>query len=635
LPELQKILKEYWGYDSFRPMQENIINTVLEGKDCFALLPTGGGKSLCYQVPAMAMPGICLVVSPLIALMKDQVENLKKKGILAAAIYSGMSRRQIIQTLKNVADGPYKLLYVSPERIESFLFKEYLPSLQVNLIAVDEAHCVSQWGYDFRPSYLRIKQLREELPDVPMLALTASATAEVEKDIIDKLGLSDPGIFRQSFLRPNLSYSVFKAESKLSRLAEIMKKMPGSSLVYCKSRRRTVEISDLLKMHGISADFYHAGLSTDQRTQRQTDWIDNKIQTIACTNAFGMGIDKPDVRLVVHVDMPDCLESYYQEAGRAGRDGKKSYAVLLYTDADTEQVKNAWQKKYPSFEEIREVYKSLANYLQIPSYSGDELSYNFNYSDFTKQFKLDPYSTLYALKAIAQDGWFDFNESSFTPSTVVFNTTRQELEDFQQQNPDLEPLVTTLLRTYAGIFDMPVIISETVLAGLTKTAMNEIIAQLKKLQAYGLIEYVAQNENPQIALRKHRVAAEDFTINMKLQTERKQAYIKRADEMVAYAASPVCRSVFINNYFGDPSQQACGICDNCLNAKKTALTKEEFQQIHDKIASLVSGKKLSAPDLIRGLTGIRKEKAWEVINFMQGENKLVADQFGMLSLNEK
>jgi ATP-dependent DNA helicase RecQ len=341
------------------------------------------------------------------------------------------------------------------------------------------------------------------------------------------------------------------------------------------------------------------------------------------------------VRLVVHVDMPDCLESYYQEAGRAGRDGKKSYAVLLYTDADTEQVKNGWQKKYPSFEEIREVYKSLANFLQIPSYSGDELSYNFNYAAFTKQFKLDPYSTLYALKAIAQDGWFDFNESSFTPSTVLFNTTRAQLEDFQQQHPDLEPLVTTLLRTYAGIFDIPVIISETVLATLVKIHFTEIILQLKKLQAFGLITYNQQNENPQIQLRKHRVAAEDFTINMNLLTERKQAYIKRAEEMTSYAHTEKCRSLFINHYFGDTSTEACGICDNCLDAKKNVLTKEEFQQIHDKINHLLSGKKLSATHLIRGLTGIRKEKAWQVINFMQGENRLIADQNGLLSLNEK
>jgi ATP-dependent DNA helicase RecQ len=632
LPHIHEILLEHWGYDRFRPMQEDIIKTVLDDKDSFALLPTGGGKSLCYQVPAMAREGICLVISPLIALMKDQVENLKKKGILAAALYSGMSRRQIVQTLKNVAHGPYKLLYVSPERIESFLFREYLPALNINLLAVDEAHCISQWGYDFRPSYLRIAALREELPGVPVLALTASATTEVQKDICEKLKLSDPQIFRQSFQRPNLSYSVFKAESKLSRLTEIVSKVAGTSIVYCKSRKRTVEIADLLKMHGIAAEHYHAGLQQEKRMQRQLDWIENKTRTIVCTNAFGMGIDKPDVRLVVHVDIPDCLESYYQEAGRAGRDGKKSYAVLLYNEQDLAELREADKKRYPSGEQIKLVYKSLVNFLQMPTYTGDEKSFDFNYADFVRKFKLDPYSTIYALKAIAQDGWFDLNDSAFSPSTIVFTASKKELEDFQQADKELEPLLTTLLRTYAGIFDVPVHISELVIAQLMHEDSDIIKAQLKKLHAFGIIDYLPQNDNPQIQFLKHRVPVDEFTINLKLLNERKQAFLDRIEKMIGYAGTRECRSLFINRYFGDPGKDACGICDNCLKNKATHLSKDEFKNIHEKIRITLSNRKISATDLVSELKGVRKEKAWQVINFLQGENSLIADQKGLLSL---
>jgi ATP-dependent DNA helicase RecQ len=635
LRDIHEILLEYWGYEAYRPMQENIIQSSLNDKDSFALLPTGGGKSLCYQVPAMAREGICLVISPLIALMKDQVENLKKRGILAAALYSGMSRAQIVQTLKNVAHGPYKLLYVSPERIESYLFREYLPAININLIAVDEAHCISQWGYDFRPSYLRIAKLREELPNVPLLALTASATEEVQKDICEKLQLRTPQIFRQSFKRPNLSYSVFKAESKLSRLTEIIKKVPGSSIVYCKSRKRTVEIADLLKMHGVSADHYHAGLTGDKRMQRQQDWIENKISTIVCTNAFGMGIDKPDVRLVVHVDMPDCIESYYQEAGRAGRDGKKSYAVLLYNEQDIKELQQAHLKRYPSPEQIKLVYKSLVNHLQMPAYTGDEQTFYFNYTDFTTQFKLDPYSTLYALKAISQDGWFDMSDSGFTPSTVVFTAGKKELEDFQASYPEMEMLVTTLLRTYAGIFDIPVNLSEVLIARLMNRDVNEIKKELKKLQSFGILEYSPQNDNPTIQFLKHRVPVDEFRINLAGFNERKLAFIKRSGEMIGYSATTGCRSLFINKYFGDASDERCGICDNCLKAKQAPVSKEEFRSIHDQISKVLGAKKISASQLITELKGIKKEKAWQVIHFLQGENSLVADENGLLTMHNR
>ncbi|HEY0041376.1 MAG TPA: ATP-dependent DNA helicase RecQ, partial [Flavisolibacter sp.] len=428
--DIQSILERYWGYNAFRPQQEDIIQSVLTGKDTLALLPTGGGKSICYQVPALAQEGICIVVSPLIALMKDQVENLKKRGIGALVIYSGMQRKDIIRTLENARQDYFKFLYVSPERLETSLFKEYLPALDVNLIAVDEAHCVSQWGYDFRPSYLKISALRDELPNIPLLAVTASATEAVQKDICDKLHFKQPAIFRQSFERENVSYSVFQVYAKATKLVDILKKVQGSSIVYCKSRKRTSEVAYLLQMHGLSASYYHAGLSQDERSKRQTDWIDNKTRIIVCTNAFGMGIDKPDVRTVIHIDAPDCLENYYQEAGRCGRDGKKAYAVLLYDGKDVEELENLHVNRYPPFETIKQVYDALGNFLQIPVHNGQDKSYNFRFEDFVRNFKLNTHQALYALQAMESDGWIEYNEKNFTPSTLGFTTSKEGLYAF-------------------------------------------------------------------------------------------------------------------------------------------------------------------------------------------------------------
>ncbi len=623
------ILKEYWGYDEFRPLQQEIIQSVLNKKDALALLPTGGGKSVCFQVPALAQDGLCLVVSPLIALMKDQVENLKKKGIMALAIYSGQSRRQIVQTFKNAAYGDYKLLYISPERIETQLFKEYLPALGINLIAVDEAHCISQWGYDFRPSYLKISELRKELPNVPVLALTASATKEVQHDICDKLGFKEQIIFRQSYERKNLSYSVFKVDAKVARLVEIVSKVPGTGIVYCKSRKRTVELANLLQMHGLSAHYYHAGLQPEDRSNRQQDWIDGKVKIMVCTNAFGMGIDKPDVRLVIHADMPDCLENYYQEAGRAGRDGKKSYAVLLSDEQDALELGELHKTRYPSFERIKKVYEALVNFLQIPSNYGEDISYTFRFDEFIRNFKLKGTETLYALKALEADGWLFFNEKSFTPSSVVFATTKQQLSDFTSAYPQYEHLLTTLLRTYEGIFDYPAYISENLLVKLLRSSEPEIKKLLIEISALSIIRYIPQNDNPQIIFKENRPAVQDLTLNLTEYNKRKKAFILRVAQIVGYTKIQTCRSTYINEYFGDATPP-CGVCDNCLHAKSVEVSTEEFKTISLLIEQQLQTKELRVGELMNALSTVKKEKAWKVIHFLQAEKKLTVTKNGLL-----
>jgi ATP-dependent DNA helicase RecQ len=628
---IDEILKRYWGFDSFRPLQEDIINSILAGNDTLALMPTGGGKSLCYQVPALAKDGVCLVISPLIALMKDQVENLRRKNITAFAIFSGMSRKEVINTLKTATDSNCKFLYVSPERLETSLFKEYLPAININLIAVDEAHCISQWGYDFRPPYLRIAALRDELRGIPVLALTASATQEVQNDICDKLAFRSKNIFRQSFERANLSYSVFKVESKINKIIEILTKVPGTGIIYCKSRKRTKEISELLQLQNISSGFYHAGLSAEERTKKQEDWIKNKIRVIVCTNAFGMGIDKPDVRTVVHADIPDCLENYYQEAGRAGRDGKKSFAVLLYDDSDITDLNELPAIRYPSIETIKEVYACLANYLQVPSGNGEGEYYDFDITDFLKKFKLNSSAVIYTLKALEQDGWLSFNEQVFIPPTVYFTTDKNYLYQFEKDYPSLEPLIKSLLRAYDGIFDFPAIISETVIAGLLKKDKEEVKKELLQLHQAAIINYTPQKDKPQIFFLKNRVRAEDLFINISNYAERKEKFIARIKNMVGYTTETIkCRSKITANYFGDIEIKDCGICDNCLRKKEITLTNEEFEAIHKRIIQTLTAKALSAKDLLLQLNGIKKEKAWKVIDALQAEGKILIDKNGMV-----
>ena len=634
--DINFILKKYWGFDSFRPLQEDIIRAVIDHKDTLALLPTGGGKSVCFQVPALAMDGICLVISPLIALMKDQVENLTKRGIPALAIYSGMHFMDVKKTLQNAAFGNYKFLYVSPERLETALFLEFLPAIKPCLIAVDEAHCISQWGYDFRPPYLRIANLREQLPGVPVIALTASATLDVQNDICEKLLFKKGHArFQQSFARPNLSYSIFQPPSKQTKLVEILKNVGGSSIVYCKSRRRTQHLVELLLQNKIAADFYHAGLTAEQRHTRQENWVTNKTRVIVSTNAFGMGIDKPDVRTVIHYDLPDCLENYYQEAGRAGRDGKRAYAVLLHDSNEPEELLDQVDIRYPDEKQIKKIYTALMNYLQVPAGIGEGLSYDFDMAAFAEAFKLNILEATYGIKALSQEALLSYNEVFFRPSTLVFSMSKNELAEFEQQYPELEPLIKALLRMYEGIFDYPATIYESQLANFLKVPLQSIQTQLKRLHGYGTVQYQSQNDKPQLLLLRNRMYSDDFKVNNKALAERKKNYQQRVGAIRDYITdNRSCRAVLIGNYFNDKKILPCGICDNCINNKNIPVSVEDFRLISGNILTALKIQPLNAADILKNFKPNQKNQVLTVINYLISEDKLLPDASGKLVLKK-
>lgn len=630
---IHSILKQYWSYDSFRPMQEEIIQSVLNGKDTLALLPTGGGKSICFQVPAMTMDGLCLVISPLIALMKDQVENLRRKNITAFAIYSGMSRKEVINTLKIAGNSNCKFLYVSPERLETNLFKEYLPSLHINLIAVDEAHCISQWGYDFRPPYLRIAALREELPGVPILALSASATKEVQEDICTKLNFGKTQQrFQKSFERPNLSYSVFHVPSRINKVVEVLQNVPRTGIVYCKSRKRTQEVAEALRSYSINADYYHAGLSNDVRNDKQQAWINNKTRVMVCTNAFGMGIDKPDVRSVIHYDVPDCLENYYQEAGRAGRDEQKAYAVLLYEDNDLKELEEQITVRFPGIEDIRTVYQGLANYLQVPVNGGEELFFDFDLNDFLKKFKLNIHTVVYSLKALEQEAFVSFSEQIFLPARVQFICNKDYLTEIETTHPNLSHTIKGLLRSYEGIFDVPAVISEKQLAKFIGQTDDLVIKELQLLHQLGVIHYQPQKDKPQLQFLQPRIKAEDLTINQQHYQKRKEVYAARVKAITRYIKeTSLCRSKMIAEYFNDSNSKNCGVCDNCLHQKRINLSEQEIETISGKILSSLINSEMEVKDLLIQLKGIHKEKVWKVLNHLVAEEKIIIDKIGKIS----
>jgi ATP-dependent DNA helicase RecQ len=598
---IHHILSKYWGFSKFRPLQEDIIQSVLDGKDTLALMPTGGGKSLCFQVPALLKPGICIVVSPLIALMKDQVENLKDKGIKAIAIISGMGKREVDIALDNCIYGDIKFLYLSPERLLSELVRVRLRHMQVNLIAIDEAHCISQWGYDFRPSYLHLAELREIHPNVPILALTATATERVAADIQLKLNFQHAQIFRKSFERKNLSYLVYNEENKLRKLFSIAKNVKGTGIIYVRNRRETQEVARQLTMQGISADFYHAGLDTPLRMKKQTAWKNSEVKVIVATNAFGMGIDKSDVRFVVHLDLPESLEAYYQEAGRGGRDEKKAYAVLLFNNSDVFQLKNRFEQQYPSIEEIKQIYHHLGNYYQLAFGAGEGLSLEFDLADFCNRFKLDPFRTLHALKFLEHDEYIALTETVFLASRVQVLSGSADFYRFQVEQPAYDQFIKVLLRSYGGIFDQLSAIKESDLGKRLGITRNEVVKILQKLQTLQIINYIEQTDKPHLLFIKPRVDTLHLLIDRRYHEDRYQVHQSQIESIINYAVNNKCRSQQLLNYFNEAHAPTCGVCDVCLENKKASKKAGNSDALVKSILNELTNKPLHLSQLIESL----------------------------------
>ncbi|MEQ8704492.1 MAG: ATP-dependent DNA helicase RecQ [Phaeodactylibacter sp.] len=615
-----EILQQYWGYDSFRPLQEDIIQSVLDGKDTLALLPTGGGKSICFQVPALAREGICIVVSPLIALMKDQVENLRKRGILAEAIYSGMRKSDIDRILDNCVYGKTKFLYLSPERLTTELARVRISRMPVNLLAVDEAHCISQWGYDFRPPYLDIASIRELLPEkVPVLALTATATPEVVRDIQEKLEFPEPNVLQKSFNRSNLSYSILYEEGKDQKLIDIFKRVKGSGIVYVRNRRKTKEAAMLLRRHGISADYYHAGLSSEERSQKQEAWMSGKCRVMACTNAFGMGIDKPDVRAVAHLELPDSLEAYFQEAGRAGRDGEKAYAVLLYQTQDGQRLLKQFEQAFPPLEEVRRVYRALGSYFQLAVGSGEGESFDFDIVTFTQNFQLNIFITYSALRILEQSGWIALTEAVFIPSRLQIIVGKEVLYDYQLRHPKLDKLLKVILRTYQGAFQYPIKLREGQLANFLNITRDQLQQMLRKLHQDEVVDYQEQKDMPQVLFLKERVDADNLHIDHQLHNFRKNRQYERIQQAITYAETPVCRSRQLLAYFGETDSEKCGICDVCTGRTKAELSTEDYEKYKTKIEQLLRREPLSLKALMESFPPRREEQVLKALEYLLDE----------------
>ena len=604
-----EILKKYWGFDVFRPLQEEIIQSVIKKQDTLALLPTGGGKSICFQVPAMMQDGICIVVSPLVALMKDQVENLKAKGIEAIAIYAGMGKREIDILLDNCIYGNIKFLYLSPERLLSELVRVRISYMNVNLIAIDEAHCISQWGYDFRPPYLKVKELREILPDTPVLALTATATPEVRTDIIEKLEMKEAQVFVKSFSRKNLSYVVFNLDDKHKKLIEICRNVKGCGLIYVRNRRETAEVANFLQRNKISADFYHAGLEKDSRFQKQEDWKQDKIRVMVATNAFGMGIDKPNVRFVIHLDLPESLEAYYQEAGRAGRDEKRAFAVLLTNKADQMILEAKYADSFPSVDEIKKVYHYLGNYYQLAYGAGRGLNFDFDLAAFCKRFGIGVIKTMAALKFLERDGYLVLSENIFIPSRLMFVVGHEDIYRFQIENAAFDPIIKTIQRSYGGAFDGYVKISESDLSNRLRISYNDVIAYLKKLQEYEVISYLPQTDQPQLQFITPRLDMLHLDVDAKFIQLRKQIQSTQIEAVLAYAANNICRSVQLLTYFGESGAEKCGVCDVCLAEKKQEDLAAYNDTIDFEICTVLQSQHLDLDELVKSIqTGADNDK---------------------------
>ena len=629
--DIHQILLKYWGHKSFRALQEDIINSALDGKDTLALLPTGGGKSICFQVPAMAKDGICIVVSPLIALMKDQVENLTKKNIKAVAIYSGMTRREIDITLDNCIYGNIKFLYVSPERLETDIFKERFKKMNVNFIAIDESHCISQWGYDFRPSYLNIANLREYLPanqakkaNIPFIALTATATPKVVIDIQEQLKFKAENVLQKSFERKNIAYAVLKEEDKKNRLLKILTTVKGTSVIYVRTRKKTKEIALFLLKNGISADYYHAGLSNKERALKQSNWINDVTRVIVSTNAFGMGIDKSNVRTVVHIDLPDSLEAYFQEAGRAGRDEKKAFAILLFEEADRIDLEQRIVNSFPEIDTIKQVYQALANFFQIPIGSALNESYSLNIIRFSEQYNLSTYSVYNCIKFLEKEGYLLLSESNYNASRVKIEINKDNLYEFQVKNNKFDLFIKTLLRSYAGLFENFTKIDEYEIAKRLKTTKDKVVKGLKYLNNLEIISYLEQTNQPQLTYLTERFDVRDISISAQHYLERKEIAIKKMESVIYFATTKhKCRSEILLHYFGEKDVYRCGVCDVCLERNKLNLSDVEFSSVSNQFKKLVQNDTFTTTEVIKKIEGIKEDKIIKVMQWLMDNDKLI------------
>ncbi len=616
------ILKQYWGYDQFRALQGDIIQSIASGKDTLGLMPTGGGKSLTFQVPALAMEGVCIVVTPLIALMKDQVENLKKRNIAAAAIYSGMSKADILLTLDNCVFEAYKFLYVSPERLATQIFLEKIRQTKVCMIAVDESHCISQWGYDFRPSYLKIADIREIIPDVPVLALTATATPEVVEDIQGRLHFKEKHVFRKSFLRTNLAYIVRTTENKEEQLLTILKKVPGTSVVYVRNRKKTKEVADFLVQNGISAEHFHAGLKNETKDARQQRWKNNETRVIVSTNAFGMGIDKPEVRTVVHLDLPDSLEAYFQEAGRAGRDEKKAFAVILFNHSDVTKMRKRVTDTFPEKEMVRKVYHALGNYYAIAEGSGLEAVFPFDLADFCTKFKLPMLITHNALRILQQAGYLELTDEQDNTSRVLFTISKEDLYNIRF-SAEQDRLVHVLLRSYTGLFSDPAYISEDIIAKRLEWTKDKVYEELVRLSKEKVLQYIPRKKTPFITYMQAREDVDRLKLGKEAYDDRKERYITRAKSVLDYAKEQnVCRSQILLSYFGEKNTKPCGQCDICLKQKEQQVADADFDKISQAVSLLLQQEPLTINQITTRLT-FKENKVLQVVRFMMDNKQLV------------
>ncbi|MCA4896102.1 MAG: RecQ family ATP-dependent DNA helicase [Cytophagales bacterium] len=629
------ILTKYWGHTSFRPPQEEIIQSVLGGKDVVAILPTGGGKSVCFQVPALAMEGLCVVITPLIALMQDQVEQLKQKGIAAVAIHSGLSHQAIDILLDNCIYGQQQFLYLSPERLQTELFQARFKKMNVNLIAVDEAHCISQWGYDFRPPYLRIAELREVKPNVPIIALTASATRVVKEDIIAKLQLKSPAVFQISFARENISLVVRETETKEKKLLEILRKVSGSAIVYVRSRKATQEIARLLQRNKISAAFYHAGLSHQDRTSRQHEWLADRCRVMVATNAFGMGIDKSNVRLVIHLDIPEDIESYYQEAGRGGRDGKKAYATLIFHEADVQSLRHKVEQSQPQVEYLQKVYQALANHFQLAMGSSEGESYDFDLDQFCRKFSLKSAAVYPALKKLEEAGLVTFNESFYRPSRVHFSIDKKKIYEFQVAHARFDSILKALLRLYGGeLYADFMTISEAQLSSALKLSVPQVKGELQQLHELQLLAYEPSIDNARITFVLPRQDAERLPIDRMVLEARRNLHLRKMESIIQYAEqSQRCRMQLIQEYFDEITYNTCGICDVCIEKRKQ-LNSTTTKDYETQIIYLLTNHAMSPEELEQQVAPKEKDLFVEVLREAVDAGQVYYDENWLLHLKD-